>query len=471
MIRLTLDEVAAATGGTVVGEPDAAVATVGTDSRRTTVGELFVALRGIHADGHDHTAAAVAAGAAAVLVERADAVPAGAAGIVVADTWHAIGALGATVRHRVDPEVVAITGSVGKTTTKDLVRAALAEDRPTVAAQGSFNNELGVPLTLLATAHDTRALVVEVGARGHGHIASLMPWVAPDVAVVTAVAGAHLEMFGDLEGVARAKRELVEGLADTATAVLNADDPRVWAMGRHTDATVLGYGGRGAVRALDVAVDERARPRATVATPWGRVTLHVPLPGRHNLANALAAIAVAGVLGVPPDVAAAGIARATVSPWRGELGERSDGLVVLNDAYNANPAAVRAALAVLGDLRREGGRTVAVLGHMAELGAGAARGHAEVGSAAGAVADLVVAVGETYDLADAAAAAGAAVLAVATPDEAVQALQARVGAGDVVLVKASRAAGLEHVAEGLLADGATAEDAHRRTADVGEGRG
>jgi UDP-N-acetylmuramoyl-tripeptide--D-alanyl-D-alanine ligase len=454
VIPLTLAEVARATDGRVVGDPGAVVVAVVTDSRRAGPGDLFVALRGDHADGGDK-------GAAGVLVEGAAAVPAGTAGVVVDDTWQAVGRLGAHVRSVVDPTVVAITGSVGKTTTKDLVAAAVGVDRRTVAAEGSYNNELGVPLTLLATEADTEVLVVEVGARGIGHIASLVPWVRPDVSVVTAVAGAHLEMFGDLEGVASAKGELVEVLPPDALAVLNAADQRVWAMRARTEARVVGYGDGGEVHAEDVTLDERALASAVVVTPWGRTRLRVPLPGRHNLDNALAALAVAGALGVPVEDAAAGIAAGRVSRWRGELEERADGLLVLNDSYNANPTAVRAALDVLADLARPGGRTVAVLGHMAELGHGAAEGHADVGAVAGGTADLVVAVGSTYGLATAAAAAGARVVAVEDPAAAVEELRGRVGRDDVVLVKASRSAGLERVAAGLL-DDTTPRDEQRR---------
>lgn len=470
MIPMTMAEVARATGGLVVGAADAVATGVVIDSRRAGPGDLFVALRGEQADGHDHTGGAVDNGAAGVLVERAAAVPSGASGVVVDDTWQAVGRLGAHVRAAVDPTVVAITGSVGKTTTKDLIAAAVGVGRRTVAAEGSYNNELGVPLTLLATEADTEVLVVEVGARGIGHIASLMPWVRPDVSVVTAVAGAHLEMFGDLEGVATAKGELVEALSEQALAVLNAADHRVWAMRARTGARVVGYGDGGDVHAEDVVLDERAVASARVATPWGSTRLRVPLPGRHNLDNALAAVAVAGALGVPVEDAAAGIAAAQVSRWRGELEERADGLLLLNDSYNANPTAVRAAVAVLGDLARPGGRTVAVLGHMAELGPGAAEGHADVGAAAGATADLVVAVGRTYGLAAAAAAAGAEVVTVDDPPAAVDALRGRVGQGDVVLVKASRSAGLERVAAGLL-DDTTPRDDRRRPAGTGPGPG
>ena len=454
MIELTLDEIAAATDGAVVHEADGTVrvANVSTDSREVATAALFVALPGETADGHDFVAAARDGGAVAALVQDAAALD-GLPGVVVEDTWRAIGAVGAHVRDTVDPDVVAITGSVGKTTTKDLTRAALAADRPTVAAQGSFNNELGVPLTLLATEPETQALVVEIGARGVGHIASLTPWVRPDVSIVTAVAGAHLEMYGDLDTVAVAKGELVEALDARGTAVLNADDPRVWAMRERTSASVLGYGTDGAdVHVTAVELGPLARPVARVATPWGEVELRMPVPGAHNLENALGAIAAAGALGVDPAVAAAGIAEATLSRWRAEVTERGDGLLVCNDAYNSNPTSARAALRLLADLRRPPGRAVAVLGFMAELGAGEAEGHAEVGTAAAEVADLVVAVGSTGPLADAARTGGAQVVEVEDAAAAVAALRATVGPDDVVLVKASRSAGLEAVAEGLLDD-------------------
>jgi UDP-N-acetylmuramoyl-tripeptide--D-alanyl-D-alanine ligase len=452
MIAFRLAEVAAVCDGEVVGDPDAEVSVVVTDSRRVDAdGALFVALDGEHDDGHRFVAAARDAGAAAALVERREVLGDGP-GVVVTSTWSALGRLGAAVRDRVDPDVIAITGSVGKTTTKDLSRAAIGGDRPTVAAEGSFNNELGVPLTLLATQADTRALVVEIGARGPGHIAALAPLVRPDVSIVTAVAGAHLEMFGDLDGVAAAKGELVEALTPDGTAVLNAGDERVWAMRDRTQARVLGYGAGADVVAEDVVVDAWGRSRATVRTPWGRGELALPVPGRHNLDNALAALAAAGAIGVPLATALTGLGGASVSRWRAELHERADGLLVCNDAYNSNPTSALAALDLLDQLRRPTGRTVAVLGHMAELGAAAESGHEQVGAHAGHVADLVVTTGGTFGLGPAARAAGAEVVAVEGPDAAVAALRGRVGPGDVVLVKASRSAGLEAVADGLLAD-------------------
>ncbi len=465
MIRLTLAEVAAAVHGRVVGDQTLVVDAVLTDSRTAAPGGLFVALRGEFADGHEFVAAAEQGGATASLVER-DELLAGP-GVVVDDCWQAIGALGGHVRSVVDPDVVAITGSVGKTTTKDLLRAALAADRPTVAAQGSFNNELGVPLTLLSTQADTEALVVEIGARGQGHIASLTPWVRPDVSIVTAVAGAHLEMFGDLDAVATAKGELVEALTAHGTAVLNRDDERVWAMRSRTDAAVLGYGyatldGRAAdVTVRDPRPDDRGRWGGRVVTPWGEAELVLPVPGRHNLDNALAATAAAGALGVPLEAIVEGLAAATLSRFRAELTTRADGLLVVNDAYNANLFSMRAALEMLDDLRQPAGRVVAVLGHMAELGPTELQDHEEAGHAAGHVADLVVVVGRGAPLRTMAAEVaptGAEVLTVDSPQEAAAALRGRLGAGDVVLCKASRSAGLDRAAEALLADDTPRED-------------
>lgn len=455
MIPLTLREVAAACDGRVVGDPGTRVATVVVDSREVDREDaLFVALPGENTDGHRFVGAALEAGAAAAVVADRDVLGDGP-GVVVADTWTAIGALGGAVRDRIDPDVVAITGSVGKTTTKDLTHGALARDRPTVAARGSYNNELGVPLTLLAADATTRALVVEIGARGIGHIAALTPLVRPDVAVVTAVAGAHLEQFGDLETVARAKGELVEALPADGTAVLNADDDRVAAMAERTVADVLTYGRRAVadLTAADVELDELGHPRFTAHTPWGRVTCSLGVAGAHNVDNALAALAAAGALGADLAVAADGLSDAGVSQWRGAVEVSRDGVVVCNDAYNANPTSVLAALETLAALRRGDGRLVAVLGVMAELGEATEEGHAEVGRAAARTADLVVAVGNVGPLAATAREEGAEVVEVADAAAALAHLRGVVGRDDAVLVKGSRVAGLEAVAAGLLGRG------------------
>lgn len=461
MIRLSLREIADATGGTLRGE-DLVVDEVTTDSRSVPAGSpLFVALRGETHDGHDHVAGASSAGAVACLVEREvdGEVPA----VVVDDTWQGIQDLARLVRERVDPTVVAITGSVGKTTTKDLVAAACLSGLRTVAAQGSYNNEVGVPLTCLACTDDTQVLVVEVGSRGVGHIADLMPVVQPDVTVVTAVSGAHLEMFGDLDTVARAKGELVEATVPGGVAVLNGDDPRVAGMADLTGEQTLLFGYEGTaevepdVRAVDVRTDPRARPMFRAVTPWGETEVRLPLAGEHHVGNALAAVAVAGHLGVDLDAVAAALADAPVSSWRSEILEAGD-VTVLNDAYNANPASMRAALRALTAIERpDDARTWAVLGVMAELGPTADDEHRSLGTTVVQLGiDRLVVVGEeARPILDGARDAGFAEDAAAYVEEAEAAGRLVVDGvddGDVVLVKASRVGGLEHVAERLVGE-------------------
>ncbi|MBW3662186.1 MAG: UDP-N-acetylmuramoyl-tripeptide--D-alanyl-D-alanine ligase [Actinobacteria bacterium] len=453
-MEMSLQEVAAATDGDV-DAADAArlVRTVTTDSRDVGTEALFVALRGESADGHDYIEAALAAGATGYLAEtrEGDRAP---GGVLVADTWTAIARLAGAVRDRVDPTVVAVTGSVGKTTTKDLTAAALRAQLRTVAARGSYNNELGVPLTLLDVESRTQAVVVEIGARGIGHIAALTPYVRPDVSVVTAVAAAHTEQFGDLDAVAQAKGELIEATAVGGAAILNADDERVAAMATRTRATIIRYGWREArdadVRAESVELDDHARASFRARTPWGDADVTVPVAGVHHVGNALATLAVAGHLGVDVAAAADALRSATVSPWRSQLAE-AGGVAVLNDAYNANPTSVIAALRTLVELsRRRGGRAIAVLGQMAELGAVSRGAHEQVGREAGelGVDTLVVVAGGDAD----ALASGAGSLAesVADVDAALAVVVEVVRPGDVVLTKASRVAGLEQVADGLL---------------------
>jgi UDP-N-acetylmuramoyl-tripeptide--D-alanyl-D-alanine ligase len=460
MIPLTLGEVVAATGGALTGAPAGAaevrIDAVTTDSRHVAAGALFVALRGARADGHDHAGAAVRAGAGAVLVQRQLdlAVPQ----VVVSDVAQALIALAGEVRRRVAPRTVAITGSVGKTTVKDLTAAAVGAGREVHAARGSFNNELGVPLTLLGLTSATEVLVAELGARHLGDIAALAPVVAPDVAIVTAVAGVHLEVFGSIDAVARAKAELVEALPPHGLAILNGSDPRVAAMAALAPAVLrVAVGDPTAeVTATDVRLDRLARPRATVHTPWGSAALALPIAGRHHVGNALFAIAAAGVLGVDVAAAAAALAAAPVSPWRGEVTE-VDGVVVVNDAYNASPTAVAAALETLVAVERTG-RTLAVLGLMAEIGPTSEAAHEQVGRRVAEIGvDVLVVVGaDAGGYARGARAAGATTVhEVVDVPGATELVRQLVRPGDVVLVKASRVAGLERVAAALR--GAPAE--------------
>ncbi len=456
MIPLTLAEVAGVTGGRLLdADPDAPATGVAVDSRVVEPGHLFVALPGGRTDGSLFAAAALHAGAAATIAPPG-AVFAGPR-VEVADPLAALAAVGAAVRARSGARVVAVTGSAGKTTTKDLLAGALATRLRVVANPASFNNEVGLPLTLARIEPDTEAVVVEMGARGPGHIAALARLARPDVGVVLNVGESHLGMFGSREAIAKAKGELVEALPADGTAVLNADDPQVAAMADRTVAAVLrfGLGPAAAVRAEGVELDGEGRARFRLRTPDGTAAARLPAPGEHLVTCALAAAAAAHVLGLGADEVAAGLAGASLSPMRMQVQRRADGLTVVNDAYNANPSSVAAALKTLAALRRPGGRTVAVLGEMAELGEAAAAEHDRVGRLATRLGiDRLVGVGELGRvMVNAARMEGMwpeEAHAAADPEAAVARLGPTLGPADVVLVKASRVVGLEVVAERLL---------------------
>ncbi|MEU6850872.1 UDP-N-acetylmuramoyl-tripeptide--D-alanyl-D-alanine ligase [Actinacidiphila alni] len=454
MIPLTAGGIAAVVGGTVAGDAAAEVrAPAVLDSRAAEPGGLFVAFAGEHTDGHDHAAAAGDAGATVVLGTRPTALPT----VVVRDARAALQALAAHVvaRLRADRDgrpgggltVVALTGSQGKTSTKDLTAAVLATAGPTVATAGSLNNELGVPLTMLRADRNTRFLVLEMGARRVGDIAALTGLVAPDVAVVLNVGQAHLGEFGSRAAIARTKGELVRGLAPGGTAVLNADDPRVVAMRAFTDGPVRTFGRAGhadvAVRGL--TLDPLGRPSFTLRTAGGSASVELPFTGAHLALNASAAVAAALAVGVPLDRAAAALAGAALSKWRMELRGLACGARLLNDSYNANPDSTRAALDALAAVA--GGRRIAVLGEMLELGAESAAAHRAVGEYAAARADVVAVVGPGA----LPIAAGAGARAVPLPDRAaaVTWLRSRLRPDDVILVKGSRAARLDEVAAAL----------------------
>ena len=432
-MRLRATEVADATGGTVSG-PEVTVDGARIDSRLVRGGDLFVALRA-ERDGHEYVDAALDAGAAACLVER----PAGrGTSIVVEDTFVALTQLATRMRDRLPDRVVGITGSVGKTSTKDLLAAALGRRYRVSASAKSFNNELGVPLTVLDTPDGAEAVVIEMGARGRGHVASLCAVARPLVGVVTAVGLSHSEFFGTVEDVAVAKAELVEALPAQGTAVLNADSPLVAAMATRTDARVLTFGlAAGDVRADDVRLDD-LRPAFRLHTPWGDAGVELQVRGHHQVGNALAAAAAALACGAGLEAVAAGLGDAQGSPWRMELHRAPSGAVILNDSYNANPLSMEAALRALAELPAR--RRMAVLGIMAELGDVGPSEHARMGALAGALGIRVIAVGAPDYGAETVEDAGEA--------------RARLGPlsdGDAVLVKASRAAGLESLAGTLAA--------------------
>ncbi|MCA1830834.1 MAG: UDP-N-acetylmuramoyl-tripeptide--D-alanyl-D-alanine ligase, partial [Actinobacteria bacterium] len=312
---MTIKEIAEATGARLDdGDPDSFVTSVTVDSRAVTPGSLFVALPGEHADGHDYVAGAFERGAVAALVSR----DTGGLSLVVDEPLRALTALASAVRARLRAVVIAITGSAGKTTTRELTAAALSEELRTVASSKNHNNEIGVPLTICAADETTQALVVEVGARGIGHIASLMPVVRPDVAVVTNVGSAHVGMFGSIDAIAQAKGEIVEALGTDGVAVLNADDLRVGAMRARAHGSVLMYGFApdADVRAEDVSFGEDARASFTVASRAERAPITLCIPGEHMISNALAAAGAALACGVSLDGAARGIARCDGVPQR-----------------------------------------------------------------------------------------------------------------------------------------------------------
>jgi len=456
VIALSVAEVAAVVDGRLdaVADEDAMVTGVTTDSRDLEAGALFVALEGERVDGHDYAVAAVRAGAAAVLAAR----PVGVPAVVVDDVVVALGRLARAVLDRLPGlTVVAVTGSSGKTSTKDLLAAVLAPMGPTVAPLGSFNNDIGHPLTVLRVTEATRYLVLECSARGVGHIARLCRIAPPRIGLELNVGVAHIGEFGSQEVIARSKAELVAALPADGVAVLNADDPLVLAMADATPARVLTFGRAGTadVRAVDVELDERGRPGFTLRAPAGQRRVQLALYGEHHVSNALAAAAVALELGAGLGPVAQALAAATpASRWRMEVSTRSDGVTVINDAYNANPDSMGAALRALAAIAA-GRRSWAVLGAMGELGATADDEHEAIGRLAvglGVERLVVVGAGATRLHAGARAAglpADQAVL-VLDVDAAVGLLREGLSPEDVVLVKASRAAGLERVAAGLL---------------------
>jgi len=420
-------------GGTVVGA-DVEFDGAAIDSRRVGGGELFIPLVA-ERNGHDFIDAAVAAGAVAYLTSEAPRASAATA-VVVEDTAAALAELGRRARHRLPDRVVGVTGSAGKTSTKDLLGAVMQAQGPSAVNEKSFNNELGLPLTLVNAPDGAQAAVLEMGARGPGHIRWLCDIARPTVGVVTNVSMSHTEFLGSIEGVAEAKAELVESLPATGTAVLSASDPRVLAMADRTAATVLTFGVEaGDVRATGVALDAELRPSFTLETPWGTAPVALGARGAHQAANAAAAAAAALALGVPLDDAVEAMAHAALSPLRMEVHRTPGGVLVLNDSYNANPASTEAALQALAAAPATG-RRIAILGPMLELGEGSVGEHRRIAAVAAGLGIEVVAVGTADYGVD------------PRPDEdAVPPLEA----GDAVLVKGSRAAGLERVAEHVVA--------------------
>lgn len=493
MIPLTLARVAEIVGGRLVdiSSADAArtrvTGTVEFDSRQVTAGGLFLALPGARTDGHDYAAAAVAAGAVAVLAARPVGVPAvvvppaasagsragvlefdadGSGAAVLAALAKLAAAVGADLVAR-GLTIIGVTGSSGKTSTKDMLAAVLRPLGEVVAPPGSFNNELGHPWTVLRASETTRYLVLEMSARHVGNIATLAAIAPPRIAVVLNVGTAHLGEFGTRQAIAQAKAELPQAVPESGVVILNADDPVVAAMAEQTAARVVRVGrsahtdaGRNDIWAGPVTLDELARPRFTLYTGTAAVDVRLDVSGDHQVDNALCAAAVALECGASAGQAAAALSGARpVSQHRMQVCTRRDGVTVIDDSYNANPDSMRAALQALAWIARGGRRSWAVLGEMAELGDDAITEHDRIGRLAVRldVSRLVV-VGAGRPMSAVHHGAvmegswGSEATMVADVDAALALLRSELRAGDVVLVKASNAAGLAKLADALVAD-------------------
>ncbi|MBT1002154.1 UDP-N-acetylmuramoyl-tripeptide--D-alanyl-D-alanine ligase [Paenarthrobacter sp. DKR-5] len=488
MIELNAAQIAGVTGGRLTGsarDANPVPTSVATDSREVLPGAMYVAKPGEHADGHEFMQAAFERGAVLALAEREVLDSSGQPypAVIVDDAVLAMGALAAEtvrrIRARGPLTVVGITGSAGKTTTKDLLAGILRQQGPTVAPQGSYNGEVGVPLTVFRADYDTRYLVIEMGATGIGHIKYLADMVRPDLGVVLVVGSAHAGEFGGVENIAIAKGEMVEALAPEGTAVINLDDPRVAAMRSRTKATVLGFS-QDAAAAADVV---RAEDPGTNSAGNPVFTLHLPgapegfpvqsrLIGAHHITNLLAAAAAAHAIGIPgADIAASLNSQAAASRWRMERTERADGVTVINDAYNANPESMRAALRTLADVGR-GRRTWAVLGPMLELGADSVHEHDAIGRIVVRlnISRLIVVGAEAKAMHNAAVMEGSwgdESMFVPDADAAYEVLSNELEPGDLVLFKSSNSAGLRFLGDRIALP---PQSETAGTAPAGEGR-
>ncbi|MGC5260717.1 UDP-N-acetylmuramoyl-tripeptide--D-alanyl-D-alanine ligase [Streptomyces cyaneofuscatus] len=459
MIPLTAAAIAAATDGHLTPGTDPSLpvnAPASIDSRHIHPGGIFAALPGQHTDGHHHAPAAVAAGAALVLASR----PLPAPAVQVADVTRALGDLACHVAGQLPATVIGITGSNGKTTTKDLAAQVLAHHGPVTATDRSFNNELGFPLTVLRATPDTRYLILEMGARGRGHISYLCDLVTPHAGIVLNVGTAHLGQYPDGQaGIAAAKSELITALPPAdhgGLAILNADDPLVAAMAPLTPARTRWWSQHphpNGVYARDVHLTPHGQACFTLHTPEGTAPVMLRLTGRHHLGNALAVAALAHGLGLDHHTIAQALSAAEpTSGGRMQTIVRDDGVTVIHDAYNANPDSMAAALTTLSTMPAR--RRIAVLGEMADLGDHSARAHHQLGVlAARAGLDVLITIGtHTAPLIAEAADTGhnnLDIISVPDTHDAHEVLNRVLRPDDLVLIKASRAAHLEHLVTAL----------------------
>ncbi|GAA3304816.1 MULTISPECIES: UDP-N-acetylmuramoyl-tripeptide--D-alanyl-D-alanine ligase [Glutamicibacter] len=477
MIELSLTDLLDITGGkaTATAASDTVITSVTTDSREVVPGALFVAKPGEFSDGHAFIDRARAAGAVLALAERVtyDEDRREHPAVIVDDAVEAMGKIAARIvahlKEKNDAKVVGITGSAGKTTTKDLLAGILSQVAPTVSPIGSYNGEVGVPLTVFNATEETKYLVIEMGATGIGHLTYLTDMVHPQVGVVLCVGTAHAGEFGGVENIEKAKGELVEALDADGIAILNAEDPRVARMDSRSGGAVRFFGTgsskpeNAGVWATDVAVNKHGQPELTLEFPGGfskRITSG--LLGRHHVTNILAAANAALALDVAPELICAGLeGRAAGSRWRMERIERPDGVSIINDAYNANPESMRAALVTLAELGlgadgAPGRRTWAVLGEMLELGDDSIHQHDLLGRMAVRmnIKKLVV-VGRgakpAYNSAVLEGSWGDEAFYVEDVDEARALLQEQLQPGDIALFKSSNGAGLRFLGDEIAA--------------------
>lgn len=449
----TVAEIAALTGGRLLqGSPATPVSGFAYDSRKVTHGDCFVAMPGEQVDGHRFVAQAAQGGAACLLVGRSLELPEGIAVVQVTDPLLALGQLGRIWRNKFAIPVVSITGSVGKTTTKELVAATLAHRRKVFRTPGNLNSEVGLPVSIMNLTDQHQVAVLELGMRALGEISYLVSIGQPTIGIVTNVGASHLELLGTQANIALAKSELIKGLPPSGAAILNADDPLVAAMADAAPCKVWFYGfaaqGRGPhwVTLKDLRREGESGQRFTVITPAGEAEAYLPVPGSHNALNALAAVAAALELGLSLAEAVAGLADYVASGNRMRILSLG-GVRIIDDSYNAAPASVIPALGVMRELAGPEGRCVAVLGSMFELGEATEAGHRQVGAVARRLADVVLAVGDL-----------AIYIAEEVGDKArhfrerapaIAALQSALAPGDTVLVKGSRGMALEEVVTAL----------------------
>ncbi len=430
-MRFTTTQVTQIVNGKLEGK-DINLDGVTQDSRTATANCLFVPLVA-ERDGHNYIENAIATGATAYLTngpKYTDAVS-----IEVADTASALLQLGEAARTSIKSPVIGITGSVGKTSVKDLTTSVLTQRGLTHSSPRSFNNEIGVPLTLLNTPEEATAVVVEMGARHVGDIKQLCSVSRPDIGIITTVGAAHTELFENIETVGKAKGELIEGLPSEGCAILNADSQEVMKQASRTRAQILTFGEKGEIRASGIELDSELQPSFQIESPWGRQEVKLKVSGKHMVQNALAASAAGLFLGMELPEIAFGLSEGTLSPARMQLETASSGCLVINDAYNANPVSTKAALEALASLNKSG-RKVAVLGLMAELGDNAREFHEEVAAYAHSLElDLFTVGTDLYGQ---------------TPENDIDQSLAGLTTGDAVLIKGSLVAGLQSLAQRLL---------------------